>query len=53
MTHPKIIAKKDRMCARFGHLTSKRFRTMLGALVCYCRRCGECYAPRALTTEGE
>jgi hypothetical protein len=53
MTHPKIIAKKDRMCTRFGHLTGKPFRTMRGALVCYCRRCGECYAPRALTTEGK
>lgn len=42
MTHPNIMAKKDRMCARFGHLKSKPFKTMLGALACYCKRCGEC-----------
>lgn len=53
MTHPKIIAKKDRMCARFGHIIDRSFRSMFGDMAFYCKRCGGCYAPRALTTEGK
>lgn len=52
MTHPKIIAKKERMCRRFGHIMGHRFKTVLG-MAFYCTRCGGCYAPRGLTTEGK
>jgi hypothetical protein len=44
MSYAKIIAKKIRMCARFGHLrpASRRLpvRTTAGVAVYYCTRCG-------------
>jgi ferredoxin len=42
-TYAVIMAKKTRMCARFGHVRPRyTFRTFSGATAGYCQRCGEC-----------